>query len=427
MRVKYRWALAVAGLAVAVTVTGALLWRPAAPQATARPVNPASELEQAAQQLRQRLARLPGDAQAWADLGMTHVQLARITADPAHQARAEQSLRESLRVRPDGNEPALTGLAALAAARHDFTTALEHARQAVAADAYSATAYGVLADALTELGRYEDAADAVQQMLDLRPDTASYSRASYVVQLRGDDGRARELMQMAVQTAGEPSQTAFALLTLAELSLGQGDVAAAQEAISRGLALYPDHEPLLAARAKTRAAQGDLTGAEADLRAVVARRPFAGYLRSLAEVLTAAGKPAEAQEQHALIRAVITLSPPDVDTVMFEAEHGDPQRAVAVARTLHEQRPSIVVADALAWALHLAGDDTEALTYADAALRLGTNDASMRYHRAVIQHALGNRDAARADLEAALRINPTFCLTHTPRAKDLLARLGDAT
>ena len=51
----------------------------------------------------------------------------------------------------------MTGLAALAASRHRFEDARALAEQAIRLNPRSAEAYGVLGDALVELGRYRDA------------------------------------------------------------------------------------------------------------------------------------------------------------------------------------------------------------------------------------------------------------------------------
>ena len=48
------------------------------------------------------------------------------------------------------------------------------------------TVLGIMGDAQTELGRYDQALATVQRMVDLRPDLASYSRVSYQRELHGD-------------------------------------------------------------------------------------------------------------------------------------------------------------------------------------------------------------------------------------------------
>ena len=58
----------------------------------------------------------------------------------------------------------------------DTRTSLEHlqyAKQAIAVNPESAAAYGVLSDALTELGRYDEGRAAARRMDDLQPSLAS--------------------------------------------------------------------------------------------------------------------------------------------------------------------------------------------------------------------------------------------------------------
>src|SRR4029079_9298719 len=99
----------------------------------------------------------------------------------------------------------------------------------------------------------------------------------------------------------------------------------------------------------------------------------------------------------------------DLEVALFSADHGlDLADGLGAARAECSRRQSVQVADALAWQLHANGRDREALGYANKALALGTRNASFHYHRAVIEEALGRRDAARTDLVAALDINPSF-------------------
>ncbi|WP_181446987.1 hypothetical protein [Streptomyces sp. NTH33] len=55
----------------------------------------------------------PRDARAWAMLGAAYVEQGRRTADAANCPKAEDALRTSLRLRPEGNAQAREGLAAL--------------------------------------------------------------------------------------------------------------------------------------------------------------------------------------------------------------------------------------------------------------------------------------------------------------------------
>ena len=153
----------------------------AAPAAAA----PVDRLAAGSARAQQRLRVVPGDYVTWAALGSAYVERARISADPSYYPKAEGALRRSLTVRSDGNAAALVGLGALANARHEFAAARDLARRALRIDPYSATAYGVLADAQTQLGDPGAATSAVQRMLDLRPGLAAYARASYDLEQHG--------------------------------------------------------------------------------------------------------------------------------------------------------------------------------------------------------------------------------------------------
>jgi tetratricopeptide (TPR) repeat protein len=376
-----------------------------------------------------RLAEVPGDWPTWADLGLAYVQQARLTADPSYYAKAGGALRRSLSEHPDGNHLALVGLGALAAARHDFTAALRYGRQAAAIDPYSAPAQGVVADALVELGRYPEAWVAVQRMVDLRPDTGSLARGSYAAELRGDVSRARELLTAALDLAPSAVDAGYALYYLGELAWNVGDVAGARARWEEGLRRAPAYLPLLAGRARVAAAEGRYAEAMAGYRTVVTRLPQASYLVEYADLLAARGDPAGARAQYAVVRTEQRLLAAqgvnvDLEMALFDAEHGAPARALAEARASYATRRGVPAEDALAWALHANGRDTEALTHARAALRLGTRNAAFRYHLGMIEAALGERAAARRDLAGALRLNPHFSWLQAPRARATLAALG---
>jgi tetratricopeptide (TPR) repeat protein len=399
--------------------------------AASGPVSPAHDLEAYVQRTTRHLSRTPGDWHAWAQLGMAHVQIARITADPSHYASAEAALKRSLTESPDDNAAALTGLGALAAARHDFIGALRYARRAVTADAWSADAYGVVTDALVELGRYRDATDAVQRMLDLRPDTGSFGRASYLFELNGDNGRARELMQRALDVAANPADATFALQNLGDLAFGAGDLDRAEARYTEGLLRRPGQPSLLAGPARVAAARGDLRAAVDDLRTATSTLPTVEHLVLLSDMSAAAGDTAGAARADDLVRvsdrlATSASAATDIDLVLFYADRGPTSEAVKRGRALLAARPSVSVETAYAWALHQVGDDREALAHADRGLRLHTRHALPYYYRGMIRHALGDEAGARTDLAQALRINPHFSVRYAPGARATLTKLEGA-
>ena len=103
-------------------------------------------------QLQEHLRAQPRDATGWATLGLSYVEQARLTADPAYYPKASAALAEALRVRPGGNDAAHAGLAALAAARHDFAAALNEANRTMASKPYGGRAIAGRNAAVVDLG-----------------------------------------------------------------------------------------------------------------------------------------------------------------------------------------------------------------------------------------------------------------------------------
>src|SRR5439155_25833548 len=113
----------------------------------------------------------------------------------------------------------------------------------------------------------------------------------------------------------------------------------------------------------------------------------------------------------------------DLELALFDADHGRPRDALAAARAEWHRRHSILVADALGWALHRVGRDGEALRYAWFAQRLGYRSAQISFHAGMIELGLRERVAARRDLEHAVAINPNFSILQSPVADRALSRL----
>lgn len=392
------------------------------------PAAPADPLAADISAVQAHLRQTPGDAVALGTLGLDYVQQAKATADPTYYPKAEGVLTRSLALQPAGNFTAMGGMAALEAGRHHFAQALTWAQRAIAANPYNASLYGTLADARTQLGRYPEAADAVQHMVDLRPGSPSLSRASYVAELRGDISTARTDMRRALNDASGPADQAFAYYYLGELAFNNGDPATELAEADAGLRAAPTYTALLQARAHAETALGKTDAAVADLTRAVRRVPQPEYVLQLGELYQSLGRTEEAAEQYQVFRAEQRLFTAngvalDSDAALFETDHGNAQQALVIARKGLATRPFMDTHDALAWALHANGQDQEALAESDRALAQGTRNALFHYHRAMIHQALGDTSAARTDLTRALAINPHFSPLQAPRARAALAAL----
>ncbi|MFD0594266.1 tetratricopeptide repeat protein [Catellatospora coxensis] len=260
------------------------------------------------EQAQARLRDVPGDWTTWAALGSAYVERARITGDPGYYTRAEGALRESLRLHPGPSaDVALAGLGALANARHDFARAERLARQALAGNPFSADAYGVLTDALTQLGRPAEATEAAQRMLDLRPGLPALSRAAYDLEQHGRVDEARALWTQALATAIAPADLAFVHHQLGDLAWHGGDLVAARAAYEAGLAADAGYLPLRHGLARVDAANGRTAEALAGYAALTAAAPTPSLLVEYALLLRSLGRAAEAEAQLALAQAALDL------------------------------------------------------------------------------------------------------------------------
>ena len=131
---------------------------------------------------------------------------------------------------------------------------------------------------------------------------------------------------------------------------------------------------------------------------VVQRLPLPGYVISLGEIELAAGRRAAGLRDLELVRAQERLQKAggviaDAEIAIFEADHGDPQRAVRIAERAYAAAPSVRSADALGWALTRAGRPGEGLAYAERALRLGSRDPLFLYHAGIAARAAGEANS----------------------------------
>ena len=379
--------------------------------------------------LQNHLRTTPDDWRAWARLGLAYVEQARTSANPALYPKAEGAFDRSLELRPEGNVDALAGRGALANARHDFAGGLRWGEKARSADPGSAQAHGVIGDSLIELGRYDDAFDAYQRMVDLAPGLASYTRAAYALDLQGDVPGARRTLELALGEAVSPKDMAFAHHSLGELAWNNGDLNTARRRYEDAARLDPSFVPPAAGLARVHAATGDPERAIGEWRQVINRSPLPEYVAEVGNLYTSLGRPGEAADQFALLDAQRQLLQAngvngDLELALFSADHAvDLAGGLEAAQSEWRLRRSIHVADALAWQLHAHGRPAEALAMADEALRLGTRSATFLYHRGMIQQSLGHVAAARVDLEQALAINPNFSPLGAERAAQALAAL----
>jgi tetratricopeptide (TPR) repeat protein len=378
--------------------------------------------EAVVRELEAAVRQSPADAESLALLGLAFQQRARETADPSYYPRAEAALRRALAIAPR-SALATSGLASLALSRHRFRDAVVLARRALALDA-SARNYGLLGDALVELGRYDQAFSAFDTMARLEPALPSYARVSYARELQGGPRAAIAPMRAAIAASGgEPEALAWSRVQLGKLFFSIGRLDAAERSYREALAAFPGYVFALEALAQTEAARGRFAKAIRLVRRAVERVPLPQFVATLADLYRASGRDRLARRQVRLMGAIQRLLAAngvntDLELAQFNVDYGVrlPQ-SLALARTAWRARPSIYADDTVAWALVRTGRCGEALRYSRRALRLRTRDALKFFHRGMAERCLGHGAAARSWFRRALALNPHFSPVWAPVAR----------
>jgi tetratricopeptide (TPR) repeat protein len=244
----------------------------------------------------------PDKSQPYNDLAVAHVQRVRETADPGYYVQAEVALQKSFQIAPDNLEGHKAQIMILLG-RGEFAQTLSLAKALNKQTPDDVLLYGLIADAAIALGDYRQAEDAAQWMLDMRPgNVPGLLRGAALRRLYGDAPGARDFFSQAYQQMA-PTQTEELAWTLTQMADLQLSI-------------------------------GDLDGAEQLLHSAL--QQFSGYYASLEEL----AKVRTARQHYS--------------------------EAVDLLRQRNQNFPTAASRHALAQALELAGQTTEAdVAYCD--------------------------------------------------------------
>ena len=419
--------------AAAVTLLGGALRSPAGAPLDLPVLRPEVALgvrggtEDTIANLQARLRAAPDDADGLALLGLAYQQQARETGDAAWLVRSESALRRARALAP-GHPTAASGLGSLALSRHRFRDALAFGRAAAAAEPGSARPAGIVVDALVELGRYREAFAELDRLAIRKPGVTAYARVAYARELLGRPRAALEAMLLARDAStAAPESRAWAEVEIGKLYFTMGRPQTAAGHYRAALGLVPGYPSALDALARAEAALARIEPAIRLQRRAVDVAPQPAYVAQLADLLRLAGRRTAAAREERTLAVIERLGAAngvrsELELAKHRADRGTaPAATVALAREARAARPSILGDDTLAWALARAGRCGEARGWSRRALRLGTKDAELLFHRAYIERCLGNGEASRRYLRRALDLNPHFSLVWSETARRWLA------
>lgn len=358
---------------------------------------------------------VPTSPKGYNALGLALMQKGRETSDLNNYNAALTAFEKAVELAPKDSE-SLHNLAWAYTMFHRFAKAIENANLALQNDKKDPFAYGVLFDSFVELGRYDEAAQACQKMVDQRPDLASYSRAAQMRWIDGDVKMAILLMQKAVSAGGAYAENAAWCETqLGDMYFKTGAFPAAEQAYARVLERMPDFRHANFGLGKVRASQGKLSDAVALMSKAMDGNPPIPYVLEYSDVLMALGREEDAKEQLARVETMVAehqkhgILGDELALAAYYLDYaGKFDKALELTESEVKEHTSWQSFGTHAWALYKAGQYEEAKKAMAKARRTGIQEARLIYRDGLIRKALGETEEATKLMAAAQNLNPHF-------------------
>lgn len=358
------------------------------------------------------IKKSPEYAEYHNELASALVRRAQETADTVYYRQAEESLQKSFRLAPDNFNAEKIRVQILLGKR-EFVKALELAKELNGRMADDIPVYGFIADAAIELGKYKEAEEAVQWMLNLRyAGAGGLVRVARLREVFGDVDGALDAMSAAYETTNEADEHAQILTQSARLSLMIGKVESAEKLLRRALTLFPEYHDALVNLANVRSMQQRHAEAIELWRRVNQSVPHPANLYALAGALNQAGQIEAAKRAYAGFEEQARGRIESTDNVNHELVfyYADvarkPVEALRIARFEAARRHDVYTLDAYAWALYVNGNYAEARKQIEAAMAVGVRDANVLYHAGSILSGLNDRTTATRYWQQSLDLNP---------------------
>jgi len=400
---RFRWlSLSLLGIAAC----GALLWHgdarttPVADVASTPRFTPAQLLDSNIAFYEGVARRDSTGGMALGQLALFYMRRARATGDFEDVLRSETAARKSLNNRNAHNTRARQALVASLLSEHRFGDALGIAQELSERDASNAAFRASLGEIQMELGHYDDARASFASVAGNASDLSVAPRLARWAELRGHPDSAYMLLNASLLAVIDrrdlpAEQKAWFWLRMGDLQFRRGKISDAANAYQRGLEVHTDDYRLFSAMAKLEAARHDWKRAIDYGERSVAVSFDPATIGAISDAYAGLGDSAKADEYaHAMEIAVSKQATAyhRAWSLFLLDHHRRVGEVLAKAQEELKTRQDIYGYDAVAWALHASGRDREAREMMTRALSLGTQDAMLFQHAAMIDRALGRSE-----------------------------------
>lgn len=379
-----------------------------------------------------RVQQHPHDPISLAYLGQAHWQKGRETGDAASYGRAQAALAQALALNPD-DELALTLMATIQLAQHEFEAALSLAQRVYDYDSGALQALAIIGDAHLELGNYVEAETAYLELAQLNDNPAVTSRLARLAFLQGKEEISINLMQQAVTQAEalkvEGERLAWFEAQLGELYFHDGRLTEAESQYQKAADTFAGYYLAQAGLGKVAAARGDLDEAIAIYEDLIETLPQPEFVARLGDWHLLNSDESAAQTHYDTVAFIAELETANNILVnrqlaLYYANHDiNLDEALTLAERELETRGDVYAFDTLAWALFKNGRLDAAAAALEQSLAQGTPDALLYYHAGMIYAGEGRTEEAIMMLEKALSLNPHFDLLQAQIARETLAQI----
>lgn len=384
-----------------------------------------------------RAAASPIDVRSRLMLGRLYLRKAREEDDFSSYERAEALFREAYALEPASRSARLF-LSESLQAQHRFAEALDVALTVREEAPEDPKTIAIVGDALLDLGRYDEAAEAYEKLASKSRAPAVLARVAHLAELRGQTDQAVAAVEEAVRhesDEGRPaSSVAWYRWRLGSILWKAGRRDAAAEQFVAALELSPGDAQSMAGLAAVRAAQGRTDEAIALYEKAVGILPAPPLVVQYGDLLKRLGRDAEAAEVYAELDASIDEEAASSAgkahrreaSRIFSARGVRSEQALEFARYDFETRQDVQAHETLAWALYRNEKYDEAAASMEQALAVGTQDPVLFFRAGMIAARRGEDQKAIDLLTRALKIDPEFAPLESVEAKETLEKLSSA-